>query len=60
MATRNVVNVEPDQYAKDLLALRRHARVIASYLRDAGVEAFQVRGMLHAIMDAGLEDAAQS
>jgi len=55
------VNADPfdgNAYARDLLALRAHAKMIASYLTEAGVPGHQITSMLHSIVEAGQLDAA--
>lgn len=49
---------ESTKYARDLMALRRHAQAVAGYLMEAGVNDWQIKALLHSIVDAGQQDAA--
>lgn len=46
-----------EAYARDLMALRAHSKMIASYLDQAGAPRHQIQALLHSIVDAGQTDA---
>ena len=60
MTTAKAATPDPfdaEAYARDLMALRAHAKMIGSYLRQAGCPGHLIRSVLHEITDAGLADA---
>jgi hypothetical protein len=44
-------------YERDLIAVREHSKIIASYLLQAGVPDWQVRSVLVSVTEAGVNDA---
>jgi len=56
-AADDVTEDELGQYARDLITLRRHARVIGRYLGAAGVPRGETTRTLETLVRAGVWDA---